>query len=593
MQNDKEPVPGKSAPDRDSDIFLGENFREYHLKEVIGFGGMGTVYKAYHIRLRAERAIKILKPELLRDESFKGRFEREACILARLEHPNLIRIYEFFQEREHLFLVMEYAAGESLADKIENMGSIPADKVIEWISQACDGLAHAHSQGVVHRDLSPDNIIITQSSEGKDHIKIIDFGIAKTYLEELSPGALMSSDLTLPGVFVGKIKYCSPEQAMGRNIDHRSDQYSLTLILYEALTGKSAFISETPMESLTMRLHEPPPKLSEVRPGSAYPSALQQVIDKALERSPSDRYPDMAEFKKALLTARIEDATAEVPVHDEILAGIKKFDSQSPEKPQEPAGDSGRKQNGSARLPGLMGMYDEFDPTFRRRRYATPLDFPQSPQRVSLDRDHPGYRSRINRRRRLAVTWIVTICIGIILGSVYYFERDLVGRWTDRSGRFIRVHLAALTGDRNGSRVFVGVPEASTRVPAGQQGPESIQPVPEKTAAPGLPTPAVIGDGPFLAGGQGIDPPRIVSRTEPVVPRGAEEVSFPVTVLVQAVILKTGQIGNVEIVNPVHPMLDRVAMETVKSWKFNRGTKYGRPADIIMILEVEFTGHSR
>jgi serine/threonine protein kinase len=566
-----------------SDAFLEKRFREYLLKDIVGVGGMGTVYKAYHVRLRAARAIKVLKPSFSEDENFKSRFEREARILARLEHKNLIRIYEFFEEQEHLFLVMEYAAGESLADKIEYMSIVPVEKAVDWVAQACEGLSHAHSQGVVHRDLSPDNIIITQASEGSDHVKIIDFGIAKTYLEEMGVGTLISSDLTLPGVFVGKIKYCSPEQAMGKTIDHRSDQYSLTLILFEALTGFCAFESETPMESLTMRLHEPPPKLSEIRSGSGYPSELQKVIDRALERNPQDRYPDMEAYRSALISALKGDTPEAVEIDAGVLAGDNKFEdpisigSVIPDKKDEES------QEFSEQVPGLMNIFDDLETETVPISRPSNFDPVKPASRDLKEEDHPVYHARMARRRKriiLSLLFIFFTGVGIY---GYTFKRDVVELFfTDMSdsvkdtvsrwmGKPVKSKSSAVNKSRRGSSPYT-------------------KPLNMKTATDSavLSTPAHVGDGPFLASSEGVTPPEIIHRRNPEIPHGVVGVDFPIDVLVQVVVLKNGKVGKTEVVNSVNPILDKAALESLKTWTFKAGKKYHRRADIITLVKVHF-----
>ncbi len=276
------------------DNLSGRQIREYRVIEKLGQGGMATVFKVEHVLLRTFRAMKVIRPVKNQDAQYVLRFEREARVLVSLDHINLVRVYDFFQEEGCLFLIMEYVPGESMEVRLRRTQVFSARDVIEILSQACDGLHVAHQAGIVHRDLAPDNLLIMPLSDGYERIKVIDFGIAKDVTESQTNG------LTVMGKFVGKLAYCSPEQAAGNALDQRSDIYSLGLVAHRALTGRIPFHPKSPFEALALRQVQDAPTLSESRPDGCYPGRLEAVVARALRRDPRERFQSVMEFREAL-----------------------------------------------------------------------------------------------------------------------------------------------------------------------------------------------------------------------------------------------------------------------------------------------------
>ncbi len=269
--------------------------------EQLGHGGMAVVFKVEHMLLKTFRAMKVIRSEVSDNPIHVARFEREARLLVSLDHPNLVRVHDFFRESGSLFLVMEYVPGESLAQRLNSENSLSIPDVHEIVEQACAGLAYAHQQGIIHRDLSPDNLMITQKRDGTEHIQIIDFGIAKALEEDVD--ASKSVFETTSGKFVGKPSYCSPEQAEGKTVDHHSDIYSLGLIIYRSLTGEMAFSAKSYLETILARTTRSPRTLAESAPDKVFSRALEAVIARALAREPDDRYESMDDFLTALRKA--------------------------------------------------------------------------------------------------------------------------------------------------------------------------------------------------------------------------------------------------------------------------------------------------
>src|SRR5215472_5172585 len=291
------------ARDNAPDPMIGRQVRDLRILERIGRGGMGAVYKAEHVLLREVRALKMIRAE--RFESVPQaleRFQREARIAVRLRHPNLVLVYDFFIEGGDQFLVMEYVVGESLAARIREHGALSVDETCSIGLQCCAGLGYAHAMGIVHRDLSPENILLRPGSE--ERVKIIDFGIARAAASEAGTTLADEGTLTRVGDFLGKPRYASPEQAgklaKGESLDPRSDLYTLGLILYEMVTGDLPFHADTEIGYLSLHAFEPSPRPTRVRPDLPIPPALEQVILRCLAKDRVQRFPDAQALAAAL-----------------------------------------------------------------------------------------------------------------------------------------------------------------------------------------------------------------------------------------------------------------------------------------------------
>jgi serine/threonine-protein kinase len=209
-----------------------------------------------------------------------------------------VRVFLYGElEDGSLYIVMEYLEGKNLNQTVRKEGPLPVDRAIPILIQACGALQEAHSQGIVHRDLKPENIFLSTNGGLKDYPKVLDFGLAKVTERELRPGSVM---LTQEGMVFGTPEFMSPEQAQGKVLDARSDIYSLATILYEVLTGKLPYDAKTPMEYIQLHVTKPPMSLDERIPGKRFPAGLADVIAKALQKKPEDRYASAAEFADAL-----------------------------------------------------------------------------------------------------------------------------------------------------------------------------------------------------------------------------------------------------------------------------------------------------
>lgn len=284
------------------ELLNGTQVREYEILDLVGKGGMGAVYRARHIYLEEERAIKVIRGRFTSDKEIVSRFVREARILTRLRHPNLVLLYEFGNLAEDTyFMVMEYIRGESVLQRIRRLGRIPVQESIRIIRDAALALHYAHQQGIIHRDISPDNLLVMQTESSQEMVKIIDFGIAKALLEDFQ---------TRPELNLGKFQYSSPERvSQGSKVDHRSDIYSLGVTLYYMLSGIIPFEAEQVWMTISLIMTDPVAPVATHFPQGEIPDELNRVVMKAVARDLEQRYATMQDFAADLDRLLTPDAT--------------------------------------------------------------------------------------------------------------------------------------------------------------------------------------------------------------------------------------------------------------------------------------------
>ena len=265
----------------------------YEIVAALGRGGMGEVYRARDTRLNRDVALKILPEEFAGNAERRMRFEREAQLTSSLNHPNIVVIHDIGESRGVHFMAMEYVEGETLADRL-HQGPLPVAMAVELAAQIADGLARAHGAGVIHRDLKPSNIMITPDRRAK----VLDFGIAKL-VDRHDPDVPteLAGAFTTPGVLLGTAAYMSPEQARGRPVDLRTDQFSLGIVIYEMLTGRHPFERPSMVQTLSALIDSEPEPIHVLAPRT--PEALALVVGRCLAKDPIDRFESTGDLARA------------------------------------------------------------------------------------------------------------------------------------------------------------------------------------------------------------------------------------------------------------------------------------------------------
>jgi eukaryotic-like serine/threonine-protein kinase len=305
-------------------LAAGTRLGPYEIVSPLGVGGMGEVYRARDTRLGREVAVKVLLSEASGDDSRRLRFEQEARSASALNHPNIVTVYDVGSFDSSIYLAMELVEGRTLREMLAD-GPLASKKTLDFAVQIADGLAKAHDAGLVHRDLKPENLIVSKDG----FVKILDFGLAKL-TEPTSPDGLSALPTvagvpgTVPGTVMGTVGYMSPEQASGRDVDYRSDQFSFGSILYEMATGKRAFQRHTGAETLTAIIREEPQPLAQANP--RVPAPVRWIVERCLAKEPEERFASTKDLARDLRSLRdhlsetsaAETIAAAAPAHRKV-----------------------------------------------------------------------------------------------------------------------------------------------------------------------------------------------------------------------------------------------------------------------------------
>ena len=286
--------PPASVPDP----FIGRTLNgRYDVLARLGAGGVGVVYQGRQVQLDRMVAIKVLQQSAAASPEWRGRFEREARVLSALAHPNVVTVTDFGIDGDVPYLVMELLQGKTLADLI-NEGPLSPARALDIVRQTLRGLAFAHGRGIAHRDLKPANIFLQALPDHADHVRLLDFGMAKFLEGASSPGP--AENLSLAGVVFGTPSYMAPEQAKAERVDTRADIYAAGAILFQLLAGRLPYVADTPEGIMEAHVREPVPSLAEARPDLSIARLVQPVIDRAMAKKPAARYPQALWMLSAL-----------------------------------------------------------------------------------------------------------------------------------------------------------------------------------------------------------------------------------------------------------------------------------------------------
>ena len=272
----------------------GTRLGSYEIVSPLGAGGMGEVYKAKDLKLGRDVAIKVLREDLASDREGLMRFKREARAASALNHPAIVHIYDIGEKDGTRYIAMEHVDGKTLRDMLGD-GPLPIERLLPFAIQIAEGLAKAHSAGIVHRDLKPENLMVNEDG----FVKILDFGLAKLVRQSVSLDSDKTTGVeTQPGAVMGTVHYMSPEQARGRSVDYRSDQFSFGAILYEMATGELAFGGETVTQILAAVKDDEPEPMGRLDP--KIPAPLRAVVERCLSKLPEERYESAWDLASAL-----------------------------------------------------------------------------------------------------------------------------------------------------------------------------------------------------------------------------------------------------------------------------------------------------
>ncbi|MFF3322633.1 serine/threonine-protein kinase [Streptomyces sp. NPDC002889] len=274
---------------------IGKQIANYLVEREIGRGGMAVVYRAKDLRLDRTVALKLLAPELARNDTFRKRFTHESRVAASIDHPHIVPVFEAGETEGLLYIAMRYVPGQDLRALLDRQGPLAAGAAGRIAAQVASALDAAHAHDLVHRDVKPGNILIAEGtdSEHPEHVYLTDFGLTKK--------SLSLTGFTSVGQFVGTLDYVAPEQISGKPVDGRCDVYSLACVVYETMAGTPPFQRDDDMALLWAHQYDPPPPLTSKRPD--FPPAVDDVLGKALSKSPEDRYDSCSRFVAALRAA--------------------------------------------------------------------------------------------------------------------------------------------------------------------------------------------------------------------------------------------------------------------------------------------------
>jgi serine/threonine protein kinase len=326
------------------DLLVGATLGgRYWVLSVIGRGGMSVVYKAKVKDTGKIVAVKTLRTAGMTDDMVVKRFQREAELLSRLNHPRIVNLHAYGSSAKgQPYFVMDYLVGENLTDLLARENHLEPERFQDVFVQVCAAIEHAHRQGAIHRDIKPGNIMLTRQGTTNDYVKVVDFGIAKMAEE--------AQRLTRMGEVWGSPIYMSPEQCMGAPVDARSDIYSLGIVMYESLTGKVPFLGRNYADTMTKQISDDPAPFGQIRPDLKIPASLEKIVMSAMAKQPENRYQSLGLMRKDLEAALSAKATTELPLPTAVKNNKAKVSATGMKRPSENVATSDKLRSQSQKI---------------------------------------------------------------------------------------------------------------------------------------------------------------------------------------------------------------------------------------------------
>ena len=523
-----------------------QTFGKYQIVEELGRGTMGVVYKAVDTRIERLVALKVMNRSLSQDPEFQQRFEREAKSTGRLQHPNIVTVYDFGDFDGCSYLAMEFLDGQSLEEVLETRrAAVPLLTKLQWVSQICYGLEHAHQQNVVHRDIKPANIRLTKTGQ----IKIVDFGLAR----------LAGSNLTGTGKVFGSPSYMSPEQVhSSRDVDGRSDQFSAGIILFELLTGQLPFTGDSIPAILLQIANAPHRRLEDSWPEA--PSALVAIVDRALAKNPAERFPNCGELAQRLEAFGKNDMT--------YLSANPMPEPKAPAflRPPQSRSSFNTYWYTAGILLLLVGLYAFVSLT---------APHPPGVQPAGISSPSTSIVSRSDARPS---------------PSPSPGNQTAAPPKTDSPAS-----AAALSGMPASAKTAIPAPPPYPRAQrAGQPPPSTTIPeIPRETLPPAadnnpaaLPSVEVAPPQPVPISANNAES-MLLRRVEPTYPELAKRARVQGVVLLQVTVDETGMVTEVSVLQG-NPLLNQAAVDAVRQWRYRPFQQHGQPVACMTTVTVIF-----
>jgi serine/threonine protein kinase len=387
----------------------GQTLGKYRVLEPLGRGGMARVYRAYHPQLDRYVAIKVLRSDLVEDEEFLSRFQREARAVAALRHPNIVQVFDFDVQDDVYYMVMELLAGDTLKTSLNDYRArgecMGWGAIVRVLLDVLDGLAYAHSEGMIHRDIKPANVLLTRRGQAV----VADFGIAHI---------VGGTQHTVTGALMGTLNYMAPEQGLEASNDARSDIYSLGIVFYEMLTQRPPFEADTPLAVLMKHINDPLPLPSNINP--AIPAPFERVVLKALAKDPDDRYQSAQEMAQALRKAT-EQAGIELP--ERISAPLSSTTSEASPAPAAVLSGAARERITDARFAD-----DDTDANLGQK-LAQQRAQERAQQRAQKRAHRRAHKRAPGTMLRLVKAILGAVSLIVISNMVIVWVSMLIGNW--------------------------------------------------------------------------------------------------------------------------------------------------------------------